>query len=201
MCRFLFVVSIVTQRLYTVQHRDGRQSPPGPQKPFVDTSKRRWRFWPSRNQKPPTTGRNASAVDYYADEHSVGSIPLSDQPSTAKPPRYTRIFGWGKKRDDENVPETHTSADNKTWNPSTANDADRYGNYPAGDHGTGYGYGYVHGYRGPQPSYSSPHESPYSGGWAGDAGYPTYDHGRSGVDDSLSPYAHGYGESPYQTNF
>ncbi|KAL1954106.1 hypothetical protein VTO42DRAFT_1730 [Malbranchea cinnamomea] len=169
---FLFFISVATQHLHAKRAQNAPPRDVSANSYVVDPLKPHRLWWPFGRRRYTSSSLPAhTTVD--ADATSLGSIPLTDQqPATDKPPRYTRIFGRGKRDSVVKAPELHAPATKvvsqgsshysennndlggayytttspwHTWSGSTWNDY-TYGSSGVGDHGYSYGYGHTSGY-------------------------------------------------------
>ncbi|EER24704.1 hypothetical protein CPC735_060740 [Coccidioides posadasii C735 delta SOWgp] len=172
---FLFLVSIIAQHLYMHHRETIKTSQSG-------GSRLRSLFRFRRHKVDP----RSAIVDFnQANDGANGTIPLSDQPSTEKPPRSTKVFGRGVSN--------YSATDQVTEPQPTAQRDDTSGCYNSNTANMqGYNYSSPYPYSN-SAYYYGIHGNPYST----DNPYRTeawqdYDHGQSGIGDSR--FAFGYGD-------
>lgn len=154
LCSFLYFVSIAVQHIHSKYAKR-------PTFDRRDPLKRSW--WPF-GKRESSSDAPLDTRDVDGEAVSIGSIPLSDRPTATDkeledtPPRYTRIFGWGKRNStakteteaakvksvDSNYSASNYGNDYYATNTHQGTGWDNYtfGSSGAADNGYSYGYGY-----------------------------------------------------------
>ncbi|KAI1905923.1 hypothetical protein LOZ39_006524 [Ophidiomyces ophidiicola] len=136
-------------------------------------------------QRRRQLGPRATVVEFDQTDAFNGTIPLSEQPSTEKPPRYTKFFGHGSS-----TGSLHLNSNPDVWPATQPDNAHELKNHPhTKEHGN-------HSHtmpacEGEQGYPYTANSNPYGNDVLQNSNYPGYAYGASGVSEG--GYAFGYG--------